>query len=974
MTLYWRNTTLNQVLGNVERPKDHPLDVYMAIEKLSAEEYAFGAKTVIPRFLIHNEKLLQNFLSTINTKLGRKVYASCNELLNLGIVLNVETGYLIHISSTANTENNFIFGFTSNVNGVLKNIIKSCDFKGESSADIKLVKKWVKLLYLDNKLELKVSRYRPSFHIEYNTRISEKKPALTSKHEVGIVNLYVEPDPLVPILKSYQCDFCLKSLAKIKHVMLHINEAHHIPKGFKSNDFISPSHSQMTPKGHITVLVSSRFLELEKIIIKTYRGKLASYFVPELIPESEKKGDGGTQNEIEYTINEISEFDEMFNFNYIVNFINNLKMSDINYYLDYCKVDERYRQIESFLTKILFNIIVCQTKKYEFDTTLTTHRERTLKFYISSASRPSFVFGKIFNPHRILNYAKAVSKALIILFGSLNLKRQRMKINCEIPDYKIHFSSSQKKLLREIFKYVMNNFRYKNIRMFDGEELKNTELKLDLEGEELLFWNTLSEFFINISLQMEERHTPLQTIFCLSICNYEFCTKKLNFYRPPKRSQTFKALLYIIRLSFLSSINKKNDEYYNALITEATIKGGLRKIMEKLYYPTLYYFLKRTAAMLQPFFNAEKYTYVHPVSFKDKLVGCKILGLFSVNIMLNKTTEYIRTEIMYIRRFSEIQCDFDDDDSILRILDDYNADKDNRRNRPMRKRKKDDSIYVENVLTKEFRRSISGITCLLIGYLLLTNRPLSRFGQYLDIKTDAFEFKDNLISISTGEFCFTVDDESVVRYFKYYQVIRAFLLKADENIDDSFFFLKLDYVKPRTFFDLMGSRYTNYRYLCSFLKACHEKNNSRGKKFSRNWVELVRQGLRERSEGYLVINLKLIAPDHQKFVGSGDAQNVDPRSYLPIDEDFSLKDIIESGFLDYNFADEEEVEDDNRNLNLTKAKLVIREQENNEENDDDINDPDKDGDDDDCNNEDYETLISRIKTQYRGRTDKKIKL
>ncbi|GAV30108.1 hypothetical protein PMKS-003615 [Pichia membranifaciens] len=395
--------------------------------------------------------------------------------------------------------------------------------------------------------------------------------------------------------------------------------------------------------------------------------------------------------------------------------------------------------------------------------------------------------------------------------------------------------------------------------------------------------------------------------------------------------------------------------------------------MEKLYYPTLYYFLKRKAAMLQPFFNAEKYTYVHPVSFKDKLVGCKILGLFSVNIMLNKTIEYIRTEIMYVREFNEIQCDFDDDDSILRILEDYNADKNNRRNRPMRKRKRDDPTYVENILTKGFRRSISGITCLLIGYLVLTNRPLSRFSQYLDIKTDAFEFKDNLISISTGEFCFTVDDESVVRCFKYYQVIRTFLLKADEQIDDNFFFLKLDYVTPRTFFDLMGSRYTNYRYLCSFLKACHEKNNSRGEKFSRNWIELVRQGLRERSEGYLVINLKLIAPNHQKFVGSEDALNVDPRSYLPIDENFSLKDIIESGFLDYNFADEEEVEDDDQNLNAPKAKQINREEDIHEENDDDINDGDNDGDDDDFSNEDYETLITRIKTQYQGRTDKKMK-
>lgn len=972
MTLYWRNTTLNQLLGSVERPKDHPLDVYMAIEKLSVEEYAFGAKTHIPKFSVHNERSLQNFLSTINSKLGRRVYVSCDGLLNLGIVLSVETGYLVHISSTANIENNFIFGLASNVNSVLKNIVKSCDFKGEPPVDIALVKKWIKVLYLENKFELKINRYRPSFHIEYNTELALEKPILPLKHEVGIMNLYVEPNPLVPILNSYQCDFCLKSLAKIKHVMVHINENHQVPTGFKSNDFISFSHSQMTPKGHITVLVSEGFIKLEKIIISAHRKKVPAYFVPESVPKWKNQDLELSHNKLEYTINEISEFDEMFNFNCIVNFINNLKMNDINYYLDYCKVDERYRLIKNFLTKILFNIIVCQTRKYEFDTTLTSHRERTLKFYISSASRPSFVFGKISNPQRILNYAKAISEGLIILFGSLNLKRQKINLNCEIPDYKVHFSSSQKKLLKEIFKYVVANYKNKEVRMFDDEELKDTGLKLELEGDVLFFWNNLSKFFINISLQMEGRHTPLQTIFCLSTCNYEFCIKKLNFHRPPKRSRTFKALLYIIRLSFLSSINKKTDEYYNARITEATIKGGLRKIMEKLYYPTLYYFLKRKAAMLQPFFNAEKYTYVHPVSFKDKLVGCKILGLFSVNIMLNKSIEYIKAEIMYIRRFSEIQCDFDDDDSIRRVLEDYSEDTNNRRMWPLRKQKEHDPSYVENMLTKDFRRSISGITCLLIGYLVITNKPLSRFSEYLNIKTDALEFKNNLLSISTEEFNFTVDDESVVRYFKYYQVIRIFLLKVDEKIDDSFFFLKLDYVKPKTFFDLMGSRYTTYRYFCSFLKACHEKNNYRGERFSKNWIEIVRHGLRERSEGYLVINLKLIAPDHQKFVGSEDAPNVDPRSYLPIDEDFSLKDIIESGFLDYNFADEEDVEDD-QDSDLTTANIAGTENKGNQDNFDDINDYDEEGDDDKSNKEDYETMINRIKMQLQSQTEKKSK-
>lgn len=279
----------------------------MAIEKLPAEEYLVGSKTVISPFLIHNERSLMNFLLEINSRLGRKVYCSSAELIHLGIVLNVETGYMIHISSTTDISNNFIFGLANNVNGILGGILTNCDFRGEPSADVGLVKKWIKLLYLDNNFKLKVNRHRPSFHVNYHTELSRKEPSLSFKHELGIVNLYVEPDPLIPVLQSFQCDYCLKSLAKIKHVMLHINENHKVPQGYKSTDFISPSYSQMTPGGYVSVLVSKNFMKLEKLLSPSFKKRLPPYFVPDaaLILKQEtllhqKCGLG-------YTINEISE-------------------------------------------------------------------------------------------------------------------------------------------------------------------------------------------------------------------------------------------------------------------------------------------------------------------------------------------------------------------------------------------------------------------------------------------------------------------------------------------------------------------------------------------------------------------------------------------------------------------------------------------------------------------------------------------
>lgn len=91
--------------------------------------------------------------------------------------------------------------------------------------------------------------------------------------------------------------------------------------------------------------------------------------------------------------------------------------------------------------------------------------------------------------------------------------------------------------------------------------------------------------------------------------------------------------------------------------------------------------------------------------------------------MLHKIVEYSTSERVYIRHFSEIQCDFDDDDSMLRVLEDYKIDRHVRWNKAVGNRKNDDPAYVEHMVAKEFRKSISGITCFLIGYLILTNSP-----------------------------------------------------------------------------------------------------------------------------------------------------------------------------------------------------------------------------------------------------------
>ncbi|KAG0671854.1 hypothetical protein C6P40_003634 [Pichia californica] len=932
----------------------------MAIGKRPAEEFEDTPNISVSPFTIHDRISFKLFLEKINNEIGRKIYTSTDELLSLGIVLNIETGYMIHVGSTFNIKCNFSFSLTTNVNQILNNIIEKCDFKNEVTFSSTLVKLWIKNLYEDNNIDVVMNRRRPHFIITYQTALKGGEKFLNKRNKLGNMYLYSEPDPLIPVYNSYQCDICLKSTCNLKSTMSHINEFHTFSKDFKSMDFISASYCQPISSGVITVLMSERFIEIEKKINRDFLKSIPPYFIPQLIPpmlENDHQNDSG------YTISEISEFDEMFNFNYIVKFLNKLQIKDFNYYLDYCKLDTRYRKMEEFLTKLLFNIIVFETRKYSYDNTLTTHRNKSLKFYMSSAQNPSFIFSKISNFATVLNYSKNISKALIILHASFNLNRKKMDIYCEEPQYKVCFTHSQKTLLKKTFSYIFAHYKSRKIIMFNIDTTKSASaVNQNLLKKDLQFWNNLKTFFINISLQKKGKYTPLQSMFSFSIASFDYINKRLNFHRPSRRSKIFKSLLYIIRLSFLSVVNHQNDEYYNALITNATMDGEIRQIMEKLYYPTMYYFLKRKKFILQPFFNPEKYTYVHSVFFIDKFVGCKILGLHSINMMIEKTIDYISTEYMYIKRFSEIKCDFEDFDLINKIINENKEKKIIIR--------EDSCNFITSMLSRDFKRSISGITCLLIGYLVLTNRPLSLFKDYLEIPNSAFEFTNDLLKISTDAFTITVQDKYLIRCFKYYQVIRIFLFRIDSKLDNKKFFFNLNYVKGSTFLDLMGCKYTFYRHLSTFLKLCHDKNDSKGYEFSKPWLDLVKSALRERSEGYLIINLKLIAIDNQKYSDNNnlnlDQDNVDPRSYISTKDAINLKDIIESGFLDYQFSEDKDKLNYSQHVDETDQFSTPNIPIESDDNDDYGNDNNKE--------RDYDTMIDMIKSRLNPTSRKRLKL
>jgi hypothetical protein len=871
----------------------------MSIEKLSAEnDFIFDSKINIPTFKIHDYNLFGKFINNLNDKIGRKVYFSIEELYHLGIIINLDVGYLIHISSTTNFKNNFIFGLTVDTKLVLKNIIESCDYCQSPKAELDLVFRWVKLLFTENNIEL-VTKKRSRFPIEYTTCLYEDDTVLQEK-KLGILSIYQEPEPLIPIYSTYQCDFCLKSFENLRFVRSHINEKHDLPEKYKAANFVSSSYSQKIPVGLITVLVSERFLNYQLSYQPLYKTKLIPYSIPENFPELDTDEIQIQNNQLGYTINEISEFDEMFSFNYIIKFINNLQISDFNYYLDYLKIDTRHMRMKKFLSYLIFNCIVCQTKNYQYDTTLTTHRDKILKFYISSANHPCFIFNKISNLEKIMLYSNILSKSLLILFASYNLKKEKIPIYRDKPQFKIPFTHNQKKLLNSLFTFTLKNYKSELPVLYSEEEIKNESFMPTLSGTALIFWNDFSDLLIDFALQPKKKHTPLQSIFSFASCEYDPSLNKLQISRPPKRGMIFRGLLYVIRLSFLSNISHVSDEYYSTLITEATINGELRRVIEKMYYPTLYYYLKRKAAILQPFFNPEKFTYVHPVCLVDKFVGCKILGLYSINIMLEKTIKFIDKEFLYLQELHELDYKFDENENklIRTIMELENELK-------IRKENDDgteDKNYVHSV-TAEFRKSISGITCLLIGYLFLTNAPLRHFKDYLSISYDSLHFNDTYLEIKTVSQIIIVEDLNIIKQFRKYQLIRLLLVKTNEIADKNNFFIDFPQVKPSIYFELMSCRYSSYRHFRAFLKAAHGRNQKMGEEYSKNWITLIKSQPRERSEGYLVINLKLIAPDNQKYTGEDYKDTVDPRSYLSFEDKWNLKDVIESGFLDYVFGD-----------------------------------------------------------------------
>lgn len=866
----------------------------MVLNKLSPESYQPLSKTRHSSFQIHDKAKFGLFIDAVNQKLGKRAYSTFFELSHLGIVLNLEVGYMVHVVSTTDLSKNYMFGMTTSFRQTIKQIISNCDYRGEPADNINDVVRIIKLLYTENDLQIITVNKRQRFPIEYNTTLVESDTEIKNEKALGSLSVYLKPDPLLPIYSSFQCDICLKSLSSIRCLTIHITSTHNVPDGFFSKNFMSPSYSQACPLGLITVLVSGQFLELENSLPSLHRSKLKPYTIPENFISKDEEAIL-KRCKFSYTIREVSECDEMFDFDYLLEFTNQLELNDFHYYIDYLKMDSRLIKIKAYLVRLLFNLMVFSSKKYSFNKNLTTHKNKVLKFYITSINNSAFFFNRISNYERILKYAKYISHAILVIFLSYNLESKMISNFCKEPNFKVDFSEYQQELLEKIFGFVLFNYTLDDIKLYSQDQIKDDKYNPKLKNAYLLFWKDLQKLLIDFTLQETLINTPLQTLFSFSACDFDYFTNQLMFYGPYKRSVVFKSLFYIIRLSFFDNITSANDDTYNSLIIEATINGEIRNIMEKMYYPTLYYFLKKKSAVMQPFFNPEKYTYVHPVFLMNKFVGCKILGLHSINIMLEKIAKQLPIEFMYIKKFEEIGYDFDIISTKL-----FKMPTELEHNQENIKEEKNVSYLG---VSEEFKKSLSVITCLLIGYLVLTNNPLLNFNDYFELDMSGLKFTNDTIEINTEIGCLTVEDTQMVLYFKRYQLLRSLVFLLDTTVSRSKFFLKFEYANSRTFFELTSCRYSAYVELHSFLRSAHAEHNSQRCRSSKSFLGLVKSQLRERSEGYLVTNLKLIAPDHQKYAGEDSNDVPDSRSYIKLTDNFNLNDIIECGFFDYQFDD-----------------------------------------------------------------------
>ena len=868
--MFWLQNALKERLPHFVPPIDTIFDDFMLDNTYRNYVIPDNKEST---FKMHDEEKFEQYINSINEKLGEKVYATYPELNHLGIILNVEIGYLIHVRSIIKSEENFAFvlnGVSTNV--ILKSIIDACDFGYSKPSELSLINLWIRNLYEESNIKLQCTRKKYRFDIDFKHSFDDILSIGNKK--LGLLNVYCKADPLLPIYNSFQCDLCLRSYLKRDSVIRHINSIHGQDIKIITKFYISESSSQLFTRGMMSVLMSENYIK---------RNKLKS----EILESSSK-------NYKQYKVSKISSHDEMFKSNYIVKFINKLEIKDYDYYLNHSKIVSNFIKMQIFLTDSLTDLITIYSKAYKYNENFTFHKSKVMKLYLSETSNHSFNFVKLSNNNKIRLYAENISKAIIILLMAYNVEHKLILSFCESPNYKPLFNSSQKFIIEKLLLLIMRKCKIETF-LFKFNITSNTE-----NDDLLKLWDLISNLFINISTQETSEFTPLQTIFTFSICNFDKSSKTLTFFKPSRRKVIFQSLLYIIRLSFLSKLTNKNDENFTLKLGQATKTGELRKIIEKMYYPTLYYFLRKKSYIMKPFFNPEKYTYVHPVLLKDKFIGCKILGLFSLNIMIERIESFLNSEILYVKSLAGLNIE---NEIVKKEFQKFQS--------KYKRQLEDDEFNGNNNIdeNENIKRSIACITCLLIGYLALTSTPLPQFGEYLNLDINCFKFMNDALYIEIESENICIKEESMIKYFTKYLTLRKYMMNKEPNLDKSKFFMDISYVKSQTFLDLMSCKYTDYKYLYVFLKEAQTKcRNETGNEGNNrpNWLSLIKNQMREKSEGFLVINLKLIAPEYQQFV-INKQENVipDQRSYISCDDEINLNQLIENGFFDTRIDDDE---------------------------------------------------------------------
>lgn len=763
--MFWKNTAINEINANFCRPEIHCMDEFMYLGKVKSNKYSDLIKNEVTPFKQHNASNIESFINDLNDKFGKRVYVTDFYLSQLGIILNIETGYLIHLHSTDNNYHNHRFALTAN-NKFLHSILLQCITEDNVTYQLIDTRKHIQKLLVLYQIPLTECKYKVYQNIQYKLLLDETK--LIKDTDIGVVRLYNSPEPLIPIIDSFECDFCLKSFASIRQTQVHINQHHSILVNNKSTCYITKSYSQCTPKGLINVLVSSRFLEFENNF------------------ELENK---------DYKVTNILDSDQMFNYKFVSKFFQNLVVDDLVFYLEYIKNDKKFKLIENYLTERV-GAILKSLLKSEIDKSLKIFSEKSLKFYKTSNCLPKFNFMKINNKEQLEKYAKYISQALVILIACFNLKSGKIKTFCRQPQYKIPFTKAQKNLLKNLTDYVVDHVQEDN-----NSKTKNKLKSFNFKRlEEIFLWSNISKLFIDITLQGKSRNNPLQAIFLLSSCSYTTLSKSLKFHSPTQRNSIFKAFLYGMRLSFISTVNKENDHYYNSLINNATIKGTLNQVMTKIYYPTRLYFTRKIEKF-DPFFNSSCYTYTHPVYFVDKLIGCKLLGLYSVKLILEK----IKKELNKINKLKDIQC-------------------------------------------------------LLIAYLVFSNRPLEEFVNYLNINVSDCTTYTDRIEIQYKGTRLLIVDSFIAYHFEMYCNSRKL-----HKCQSSKLFCKSTLTAAYVF-DKINFKYTDFECLRQFLVNCHNLIFNRQNSYHKDWLDKILASSRVQGESYLIMDFDLVKRENQKYI------------------------------------------------------------------------------------------------------------